>query len=110
MFRIKPPSLSKIWRFSVNYFWRRNFCVFCVRAIATEEQAQNLVVALDGLGKHNRNLVIYIDVQPGEILWSFLVQELQARGLEIPVLISIPDEDYNATPINGKAIQYGVVE
>lgn len=85
-------------------------CVFCVRAIATEEQAQNLVAALDGLGKHNKNLVIYIDVQPGEILWAFLVQELQSRGLEIPVLISIRDEDYNATPINGKAIQYGVVE
>lgn len=35
-------------------------CVFCVRAIATEGQAQNLVAALDGLGKHNKNLIIYI--------------------------------------------------
>ncbi len=85
-------------------------CVFCVRTIATEEQAQNLVVALDGLGKHNKNLIIYIDVQPGEILWAFLVQELQSRGLAIPVLISIRDEDYNATPVNGKAIQYDIVE
>ena len=70
-------------------------CVFCVRAIATEGQAQNLVAALDGLGKHNKNLIIYIDVQPGETLWAFLLQELQSRGLSIPVLISIRDEDYN---------------
>lgn len=85
-------------------------CVFCVRAIATEGQAQNLVAALDGLGKHNKNLIIYIDVQPGETLWAFLLQELQSRGLSIPVLISIRDEDYNLTPISGKTIQYGLVE
>lgn len=84
--------------------------VFCIRAIATEGQAQNLVSALDGLGKYNRNLIIYIDVQPGETLWAFLLQELQSRGLKIPVLISIRDEDYNITPINGKAIKYDVIE
>lgn len=85
-------------------------CVFCVRSIANEAQAQNLVTALDGLGKHNENLIIYIDVQPGETLWAFLLQELQSRGLSIPVLISIRDEDYNRTPISGKAIQYGIIE
>ena len=85
-------------------------CVFCVRSISNEGQAQNLVTALDGLGKHNQNLIIYIDVQPGEILWAFLLQELQSRGLSTPVLISIRDEDYNLTPISGKSIQYGVVE
>ena len=85
-------------------------CVFCVRAIASEEQAQNLVTALDGLGKHNKNLIIYIDVKPGETLWAFLLQELQSRGMTIPVLVSIRDEDYNATPANGKSIKYGVIE
>lgn len=48
--------------------------VFCVRSIADEGQAQNLVTALDGLGRHNENLIIYIDVQPGETLWAFLLQ------------------------------------
>lgn len=38
------------------------------------------------------------------------MQELQSRGLNIPVLISIRDEDYNITPINGKAIKYDVIE
>lgn len=85
-------------------------CVFCVRTIANEEQAQNLVTALDGLGKHNKNLIIYIDVMPGETLWAFLLQELQSRGMTIPVLVSIRDEDYNATPVNGKPIKYGVIE
>lgn len=43
-------------------------CVFCVRCISNEGQAQNLVAALDGLGKHNNSLIIYIDVQPGELI------------------------------------------
>lgn len=85
-------------------------CVFCVRSIATEGQAQNLVAALDALGKCNEDLIIYIDVQPGETLWAFLLQELQSRGLSIPVLVSIRDEDYNLTPINGKSIKYGILE
>ena len=85
-------------------------CVFCVRSISNERQAQNLVTALDGLGKYNSNLIIYIDVQPSETLWAFLLQELQSRGLSIPVLISIRDEDYNLTPISGKTIQYEIVE
>ena len=84
--------------------------VFCIRSIDNERQAENLVVALDSLGKYNKEIIIYIDVKPGETLWAFLLQELQSRGLSIPVLISIRDEDYNLTPINGKTIKYGLLE
>lgn len=38
------------------------------------------------------------------------MQELQTRGLAVPVLISIRDEDYNATRISGKAILYDIIE
>jgi len=84
--------------------------VFCVRSITTPEQAQNLVTALAGLGEYNKDLALYIDVRPGEQLWAELLQELQARGLSIPVLISIRDEDYNLTPISGRAIKYEIIE
>lgn len=84
--------------------------VFCVRSITSELQAQNLVTALLALNKHCENLVIYIDVIPGEYNWAFFLQELQTRGLAVPVLISIRDEDYNATRISGKAILYDIIE
>ena len=85
-------------------------CVFCVRAIYNESHVKNLISALDGLSKNNSGIIIYIDVQPGEVLWAFLIQELQSRELNIPVLISIRDEDFNTTPFNGKAIQYNLIE
>lgn len=30
--------------------------------------------------------------------------------MSIPVLVSIRDEDYNATPVNGKSLKFGVIE
>ena len=88
---------------------RKDACFASAQSLR-KRKPKTLVASLDGLGKHNENLIIYIDVQPGEMLWAFLIQELQTRGLEIPVLVSIRDEDYNATPLNGKAIKYDVVE
>lgn len=84
--------------------------VFCVRSVSSQAQAENLVSALIGLAKHSNNIIIYIDVIPGEHQWSMLLQEIQARGLSIPVLISIRDEDFNMTRINGKAINYDIIE
>lgn len=40
----------------------------------------------------------------------FLLQELQLRGLSVPVLISIRDEDYNLTQLNGKYVRFDIVE
>lgn len=85
-------------------------CVFCVRSIATEDQALNLVVALTALSYHHNDIIIYIDVKPGETHWAFMLQEMQARGLQIPVLISIREEDYNVTPTNGKSIKYDIID
>lgn len=84
--------------------------VFCVRSIATETQAYDLVSALESLAKHAPDTAVYIDVQPGENQWVFLLQELQLRGLSVPVLISIRDEDYNLTRLNGKFVQFDIVE
>lgn len=84
--------------------------VFCVRSIVSVGQAENLAVALSGILKHTDNLIVYIDVNPGELKWVYLIQELQARGISLPVLVSIRDEDYNMTQINGSAIDFELIE
>ena len=77
--------------------------VFCIRSIISEGQAQNLASALIALSKYLDDFIIYIDVQPGENRWAYLLQELQMRGIKIPILISIRDEDYNITSFNWKS-------
>jgi hypothetical protein len=84
--------------------------VFCVRHISSEQQAENLCVALAGIAKHTRNLIVYIDVNPGETNWGLLVQEMSTRNSNVPILISIRDEDYNLTPINGSMLAYRLIE
>lgn len=84
--------------------------VFCIRHISSEQQAENLVVALNGIAKHTENLIVYIDVNPGETKWGLLVQEMSMRKTNIPILISIREEDFNLTPINGSMFAYKLIE
>ncbi len=84
--------------------------VFCVRHISSEQQAENLVVALNGIAKHTQKLIVYIDVNPSETKWGLLVQEMSMRKINIPLLISIRDEDFNLTPINGSMFAYKLIE
>lgn len=84
--------------------------IFCVRHISSTQQAENLVSALSGISKHTQNLVVYIDVNPGETNWALLVQELIMRKVNFPILVSIRDEDFNLTPVNGSMFAYKLIE
>ena len=96
------------YRFLLDAYCESN--IFCVRSISSESQALDLVAALKGLDQYISDIIFYIDVKPGETFWAFFIQELQSRGLKIPVLLSIRDEDYNRTPLNGRELQYQIVE
>lgn len=96
------------YRFLIDYYPEE--LIFCVRSITSEQQAENLVVALKGITKHSDNTIIYVDVNPSEFQWVYFLQELQARGVSVPVLISIRDEDFNMTPLNSNSIRIEVVE
>lgn len=84
--------------------------VFCIRHISSEQQAENLVVALSGIAKHTQKLIVYIDVNSSETKWGLLVQEMSMRKINIPILISIREEDFNLTPINGSMFAYKLIE
>lgn len=84
--------------------------VFCVRHISSVQQAENLVVALKGIAKHTQNLVVYIDVKPGETKWVLLAQEMSMRKINASLLVSIREEDFNLTPINGSLFAYKLID
>ena len=84
--------------------------VFCVRRVESSRQAENLAIALIGIAKHTNNMIIYIDVNPGEQQWILLIQELQVRGASIPVLVSIREEDFKMTKIDGSSVNYKLIE
>jgi methyl-accepting chemotaxis protein len=96
------------YRFLINNY-PENF-IFCVRGVDSSKQAENLAIALKGIAKHTNNIVVYIDVNPGEQHWILLIKELQARGVSIPIIVSIREEDYKRTAIDGSSVSFEVVE
>ncbi|WP_338540372.1 hypothetical protein [Paenibacillus tundrae] len=84
--------------------------IFCIRSISSTRQAENLANALKGITKHTGNLIVYIDVHPGEQQWIILVQELQARGIAVPVLVSIREEDFRMTPIDSSSVSIQIID
>jgi len=84
--------------------------VFCIRSISSVRQAENLAAALKGITKHTKNLIIYIDVHPGEQQWIILIQELQARGIAVPVLVSIREEDFRMTRIDLSSVSIEIID
>lgn len=84
--------------------------VFCVRHIQSSYQAENLVSALQGIIKHTRDIILYIDVNPGEANWTLLLQELQARGVAVPILVSIREEDFKLSKVDQSLISIDVIE
>ena len=84
--------------------------VFCIRRIESSRQVENLATALIGIAKHTNNMIIYIDVNPGEQQWILLIQELQVRGASIPVLVSIREEDFKMTKVDGSSVNYELIE
>lgn len=84
--------------------------VFCVRHVQSARQAENLVSALQGIVKHTRDIILYIDVNPGEGNWTLLLQELQARGVSVPILVSIREEDFKLSKVDRSVISIDVIK
>lgn len=84
--------------------------VFCVRHVQSSRQAENLVNALQGIVKHAPDIIIYIDVNPGETNWPLILQELQTRGVPVPVLVSIREEDLKLSKVDGSLISIDLIE
>ncbi|CAH1205327.1 hypothetical protein [Paenibacillus sp. JJ-223] len=84
--------------------------IFCIRSISSIRQAENLANALKGITKHTGNLIVYIDVHPGEQQWIILIQELQARGIAVPVLVSIREEDFRMTRIDSSSVSIEIID
>lgn len=85
--------------------------VFCVRRIANQVQAENLIKAMTGLSKHfAKDLILYIDVNSGEYEWAWLVREAQLRGLKLNILISVREEDFNLTNADRSQIAFSILD
>ncbi len=92
------------YRYLMNNFHEES--VFCVRQISSAEQAENLAKAITGLSKHSNSIALYIDVNPGDKHWAWLLRELQVRSIKLPILVSIREEDLKQSNIDKSEVSF----
>lgn len=81
-----------------------------VKLVDTRRDALQIAATLSGHAQAvGAPLTIYIDVRPGEVAWTDLVQEL-ARLPQIRVLVSIREEDWRRAMLSGAAVAFEEVE
>lgn len=80
------------YRYLQNFYSESD--VMCVQSVTSESQAQDIVIALNGLAKMKTDMIVYIDVSPLDTSWTWLCEKLNAYGPNLKLLISIREEDY----------------
>ncbi|OUM88449.1 MAG: hypothetical protein BAA01_01095 [Bacillus thermozeamaize] len=95
-------------RFILNNYHEQ--LVFCVTHIQSSRQAENLVNVLQGITRHTQDIIVYIDVNPGEPNWTLLLQELQLRGISVPILVSIREEDFKLSKVDSSKIVFDEID
>ena len=85
--------------------------VFVVEHIRDSKQAEDILVAINGLARSKtQETIIYIDITPYDTSWKWLLEQIQKRNLNVKVLITIREEDYKRTNINSGLYELKEIE
>ncbi|WP_369672872.1 hypothetical protein [Enterococcus lactis] len=80
------------YRYLQNFYSEND--VMCVQSVTSESQAQDIVIALNGIAKTKTDMIVYLDVSPLDTSWTWICEKLNAYGSNLKLLISIREEDY----------------
>ncbi|MCY6958421.1 hypothetical protein [Clostridium brassicae] len=85
--------------------------VFVVEKVVDSQQAIDIVAALNGLSVSKQgNSIVYMDVYPYDKEWLWIAEEISKRGINIKLLITIREEDYNRSDIDFNKIRLEVID
>ena len=73
--------------------------VMCIQKLFSEEQVIDILSILRGLNDR-KDIVIYMDVEPYDIQWLWLCEKALEFGIDIKILVSIREEDFQRSPID----------
>ncbi len=100
---------SLAYRFLIDNF-NEEF-VFVVEHIRDFKQAEDIIVAINGLAcSKTQETIIYIDITPYDTSWKWILEQIQKRDLNIKVLITIREEDYRRSNINSGLYELKEIE
>jgi hypothetical protein len=100
---------SLAYRYLIDTYPESN--VICIEQVETSSQAANIVAAMSNLSiSKEDDLIAYIDVQPYQTGWIWVLQQLQKTGRTIKLLVTIREEDYRRTVVDKSSISMEEIE
>ena len=100
---------SLAYRFLMDNF-NEEF-VFVVEHIRESKQAEDILVAINGLAHSKaQETIIYLDITPYDTSWKWILEQIQKRNLNVKVLITIREEDYKRNNINSVLYELKEIE
>ena len=73
--------------------------VMCIQKIFSEEHAIDILSIIRGLNDR-KDIVVYMDVEPYDIQWLWICEKALEFGIDIKILISIREEDFQRSPVD----------
>ena len=85
--------------------------VFLIEKVIEEQQAIDIVAALNGLAAvKSKDIIVYMDVVPYDKNWIWIAEEINKRGIDLNLLITIREEDFNRSDFDMNRINAKILE
>ena len=85
--------------------------VFVVEKVIDEQQAIDIVAALNGLAAaKSKDIIVYMDVAPYDKQLIWIVEQVDRRGIDLNLLITIREEDFNRSNFEVNRIYAKIIE
>lgn len=85
--------------------------IFVIEHVNDYNQAEDIVAAINGLSRSRaKETIIYIDINPYDKSWMFILEQIKKRNLNLKVLITIREEDYKRLNINTSVYELKEIE
>ncbi|MCB5953254.1 hypothetical protein LI951_14355 [Enterococcus sp. BWT-B8] len=96
------------YRYLQNFYSEND--ILCIQSVTSESQAQDIVIALNGLAKKHTNLIVYFDVSPRDINWNWICEKHNAYGSNFKLLVSIREEDFRRTNFDSSKTPVRIID
>lgn len=96
------------YRYLQNFYSEND--ILCIQSVTSESQAQDIVIALNGLAKNHTNLIVYFDVSPRDINWNWICEKHNSYGSNFKLLVSIREEDFRRTNFDSSRTPVRIID
>lgn len=96
------------YRYLQNFYSEND--ILCIQSVTSESQAQDIVIALNGLAKNHTNLIVYFDVSPRDINWNWICEKHNSYGSNLKLLVSIREEDFRRTNFDSSRTPVRIID